>query len=104
MNVTNRIVTQSCHHPDLEHAHNPYTSPHPLALNHRHYARTYLFVMCLATQVDKVTGHTSEAPFSVGSTVQSLRLVKNLVDMLHSRGEVLFAHLWDTGRRVMQAS
>lgn len=96
MSVT---ATQSCHHPDSEQARHYYMLPHSLApLNHRHYAGTYLFVMCLTTKMDEITGHTSEASFSVGSTVQSLRLVKNFVDMLHGRGELLFAHLRGTGK------
>lgn len=49
--------------------------------------------MRLHTEVDQIACQTSGAALHVGSTVQSLRLVKNLVDMLYGGGEFHFAYL-----------
>lgn len=50
--------------------------------------------MRLDTEMDKITCHTRDATIHVRSTVQSLRLVKNLVDMLYGGGELQLAYLW----------
>lgn len=55
--------------------------------------RAHLFVMGLTTEVDQIPSRTGEAPLHVRSTVQSLRLVKNLIHVLHGSGVFHFAYL-----------
>lgn len=56
--------------------------------------------MRLKTKVDQVARHTGDAPLRVCSAVQSLRLVKNFVDVLYGSGVFQLAYL-PQGEEVM---